>query len=151
MPERVALGLIPGTGWRAAEIREVARAAEDAGFEAAFCTEVNNNALVTAQSMGEATRRIKVGHLGSKYLFAASLSMREVCRFRTDATDGRFVLGLGVSHQPVNRAVGIEMSEPHEALRKYTIEIASWLRGEGPATHLPQQPSPSRCRSIWRR
>jgi alkanesulfonate monooxygenase SsuD/methylene tetrahydromethanopterin reductase-like flavin-dependent oxidoreductase (luciferase family) len=58
MTERLALGLIPGTGWRAAEIKDVARAAEDAGFEAVFCAEVNNNALATAQSMGEATHRI---------------------------------------------------------------------------------------------
>ena len=33
-------------------------------------------------------------------------------------------------------------AEPGGALRKYAIEVASWLRGEGPATHLPQQPSP---------
>jgi alkanesulfonate monooxygenase SsuD/methylene tetrahydromethanopterin reductase-like flavin-dependent oxidoreductase (luciferase family) len=51
------------------------------------------------------------------------------------------VLGLGVSHQPVNRALGIEMASPSLALRKYAVEVASWLRGEGPKTHLPQQPS----------
>jgi alkanesulfonate monooxygenase SsuD/methylene tetrahydromethanopterin reductase-like flavin-dependent oxidoreductase (luciferase family) len=27
------------------------------------------------------------------------------------------------------------------ALRDYAVEVASWLRGERPATHLPQQPS----------
>src|SRR5206468_9853372 len=59
-----------------------------------------------------------------------------------DATEGRFVLGLGVSHQPVNRALGIAMPEPSAALRNYAVEVANWLRGEGPDTHLPQQPSP---------
>jgi hypothetical protein len=49
MPERLGLGLIPGTGWRASEIQDVARAAEDAGFEAVFSTEVNNDAIATAQ------------------------------------------------------------------------------------------------------
>jgi hypothetical protein len=34
------------------------------------------------------------------------------------------------------------MPNPEEALRKYTLEVANWLRGEGPAKHLPQQPSP---------
>jgi alkanesulfonate monooxygenase SsuD/methylene tetrahydromethanopterin reductase-like flavin-dependent oxidoreductase (luciferase family) len=34
------------------------------------------------------------------------------------------------------------MPNPAAALRDYTIEVANWLRGEGPATHLPQQPSP---------
>jgi alkanesulfonate monooxygenase SsuD/methylene tetrahydromethanopterin reductase-like flavin-dependent oxidoreductase (luciferase family) len=52
------------------------------------------------------------------------------------------ILGLGVSHQPVNHALGIEMPNPVQALRSYAIEVASWLPGDGPATHLPQQPAP---------
>jgi alkanesulfonate monooxygenase SsuD/methylene tetrahydromethanopterin reductase-like flavin-dependent oxidoreductase (luciferase family) len=48
VPERLGLGLIQidpqrGAGWRAGEIQDVARATEDAGFEAAFCAEVNND------------------------------------------------------------------------------------------------------------
>jgi alkanesulfonate monooxygenase SsuD/methylene tetrahydromethanopterin reductase-like flavin-dependent oxidoreductase (luciferase family) len=54
--ERLGLGLIPGTGWHASEIQDVARAAEAAGFEAVFCAEVNNDAIATAQLMGLATR-----------------------------------------------------------------------------------------------
>jgi alkanesulfonate monooxygenase SsuD/methylene tetrahydromethanopterin reductase-like flavin-dependent oxidoreductase (luciferase family) len=142
MQERLGLGLIPGTGWRAGEIQDIARAAEDAGFEAVFCTEVNNDAVATAQLMGLATRRIKVGtwvadiYLRHPYLCAKAAALA------ADATSGRMILGLGVSHQPVNRALGIEMPDPAAALRKYAVEVASWLRGEGPATHLPQQPSP---------
>ena len=41
MSERLAVGIIPGTGWRANDIQDIARAAEDAGFEGIFCTEVN--------------------------------------------------------------------------------------------------------------
>jgi alkanesulfonate monooxygenase SsuD/methylene tetrahydromethanopterin reductase-like flavin-dependent oxidoreductase (luciferase family) len=33
------------------------------------------------------------------------------------------------------------MPEPAVALRNYAEEVTSWIRGEGPATHLPQQPS----------
>lgn len=147
MPDRVGLGMVqidPGTGagWRAGEIRAVARAAEDAGFDAIFCAEVNNDALATAQLMGTATRRIRVGtwiahiHLRLPYLCAKAAALA------ADATEGRFILGLGVSHQPVNRALGIEMPDPAGALRKYAAEVAAWLRGDGPATHLPQHASP---------
>src|SRR5205823_3431773 len=38
--------------------------------------------------------------------------------------------------------LGIDMPEPAVALRNYAEEVTSWIRGEGPATHLPQQPSP---------
>jgi alkanesulfonate monooxygenase SsuD/methylene tetrahydromethanopterin reductase-like flavin-dependent oxidoreductase (luciferase family) len=142
MSERLAAGIIPGTGWRANDIQDIARAAEDAGFEGIFCTEVNNDSVGTALLMGLATRHIKVGtwvadvYLRIPYLCAKSAIIT------ADATDGRFILGLGVSHQPVNRALGIDMPDPMGALRKYALEVANWLRGEGPATHLPQQPSP---------
>jgi 5,10-methylenetetrahydromethanopterin reductase len=142
MSERLGLGLIPGTGWRAAEMQDVARAAEDAGFEAVFCAEVNIDVIAAAQLMGLATRRLKLGtwvahtYLRLPYLCAKSAIMA------ADATGGRLILGLGVSHQPVNRALGIDMPDPKGALRNYAVEVASWLRGDGPATHLPQQPSP---------
>ena len=141
MSDRLAVGIIPGPGWRATEIQDVARSAEDAGFDAILCTEVNNDSVATAQLMGLSTRRIRVGtwvadvYLRVPYLCAKSAIIA------ADATDGRFILGLGVSHQPVNRALGIEMPDPMGTLRKYTLEVANWLRGEGPATHLPQQPS----------
>lgn len=34
------------------------------------------------------------------------------------------------------------MGSPLAALRRYVTEVQSWLRGEGPATHLPQRPAP---------
>src|SRR5712671_5776500 len=147
MADLLGLGLIQidpqrGAGWRAGEIRHAAAAAEDAGFEAIFCAEVNNDALAAAQLMGEATKRIKVGSWVADIYLRLPYICAKTAMLAADATDGRFILGLGVSHQPVNRALGIEMPDPAGALRKYAIEVASWLRGEGPATHLPQQPSP---------
>ena len=56
--ERLGVTVIPGAGWRASDIRDVAKAAEEAGLEAIFTTEVNNDALATAQLMGSATARI---------------------------------------------------------------------------------------------
>jgi 5,10-methylenetetrahydromethanopterin reductase len=146
MAERLGLGLIQidpqrGAGWRAGEIQEVARAAEDAGFGAVFCAEVNNDALATAQLMGAATRHINVGTWVADIYLRLPYICAKTAMLAADATNGRFILGLGVSHQPVNRALGIEMPDPAGALRKYATEVASWRRGAGPATHLPQQPS----------
>ena len=61
MAERLALGIIPGTGWSASAVQTIARAAEDAGFDAIFAAEVNNDVLATAQLMGTATHQIVVG------------------------------------------------------------------------------------------
>ena len=147
MPERLGLGLIQidpqrGAGWRAGEIQEIARAAEDAGFEAAFCAKVNNDAIASAELMALATDRLKVGTWVAHIYLRLPYLCAKAAALAADATGGRFILGLGVSHQPVNRALGIEMPIPSAALRDYVTEVASWLRGDGPATHLPQQPSP---------
>ncbi len=142
MAERLGLGIIPGAGWRAAEIRAVAREAEEAGFDAIFTAEVNSDALATAQLMGEATRRIKVGTWIASVHMRHSYACAKAASLIADATGGRMILGLGVSHQPVNAALGAEMSSPLQALRRYTTEVAGWLRGEGPTTHLPQAPAP---------
>src|SRR5271166_6564645 len=138
----MGVGLIPGVGWRASEIRTVAREAEDAGFDAIFTAEVNNDALATAQLMGEATRHIKVGTWIATIYMRHSYACAKAAYLIADATGGRMILGLGASHQPVNAALGVEMPSPVAELRRYASEVAGWLRGEGPTTHLPQQPAP---------
>jgi alkanesulfonate monooxygenase SsuD/methylene tetrahydromethanopterin reductase-like flavin-dependent oxidoreductase (luciferase family) len=146
MPEALGLGLIQidpqrGSSWRAGEIQDIARAAEDAGFEAVFCAEVNNDAIASAELMGLATSRLKVGTWVAHIYLRLPYLCAKAAALAADA-GGRFILGLGVSHQPVNRALGIDMPNPSTALRNYATEVGSWLRGDGPATHLPQQPSP---------
>jgi alkanesulfonate monooxygenase SsuD/methylene tetrahydromethanopterin reductase-like flavin-dependent oxidoreductase (luciferase family) len=142
MATRLGLGLIPGAGWRASEIQDVARAAEDAGFDSVFCTEVNNDAVGTALLMGLATRRVRVGTWVAHTFLRLPYLCAKAASLAGDATGGRMILGLGVSHQSVNQALGIEMPDPTGTLRGYATEVIAWLRGEGPATHLPQQPSP---------
>jgi alkanesulfonate monooxygenase SsuD/methylene tetrahydromethanopterin reductase-like flavin-dependent oxidoreductase (luciferase family) len=145
MPERLGLGIvgvIPGIGWRASEIRAIAREAEDAGFDAIVTTEANSDSLATAQLMGDATQRIKVGTWVSNIYLRHSYACAKSASLVADATGGRMILGLGVSHQPVNAALGVDMPSPTVAMRRYPTEVAGWLRGEGPATHLPQEPAP---------
>ena len=128
-------------GWRAADIRTVARETEEAGYEALFATEVNNDVLAAAQLMGEVTRTLKVGSwVANIYLRHAYLCAKHAALI-ADATDGRLILGLGVSHAPINQVLGINMPSAVDALRNYVKEVTGWLKGEGPATHLPQEPA----------
>src|SRR6266571_622676 len=141
MAERLGLAVIPGVGWRANEIQTIAREAEDAGFDAIFAAEVNNDVMATAQLMGGATRRIQVGTWIANIYVRHSYACAQGAALIADATDGRFVLGLGVSHPPINKALGIDMGDAPSALRRYVTAVRSWLKGEGPATHLPQKPT----------
>lgn len=142
MSDRLGLAVIPGIGWSADDIRNVARAAEDAGFEAIFSTEINNDAMATAHLMGSATERIKVGTWVANIYLRHSYTCAQGAALIAEATGGRFILGLGVSHPPVNSALDIEMGDPLNAFRHYLTEVRGWLNGEGPATHLPQRPAP---------
>jgi alkanesulfonate monooxygenase SsuD/methylene tetrahydromethanopterin reductase-like flavin-dependent oxidoreductase (luciferase family) len=88
MAERLGLGLIPGAGWRASEITAVAREAEDAGFDAIFTAEVNNDALATAQLMGEATRQIKIRTWIASIHMRHSYACAKAAGLIADATGG---------------------------------------------------------------
>jgi len=141
MAERLGIGVIPGVGWSAAEVQAVAREAEDAEFDAIFVAEVNNDVMATAQLMGTATKRISVGTWIANIYLRHSYVCAQGAAMIADVTGGRFILGLGVSHPPVNRALGIDMAEPPAVLRGYVTDVRNWLKGDGPATHLPQRPS----------
>jgi alkanesulfonate monooxygenase SsuD/methylene tetrahydromethanopterin reductase-like flavin-dependent oxidoreductase (luciferase family) len=141
MADRLALGVIPGTGWRAHDIQMVAREAEDVGFDAVFTAEVNNDALATAQLMGAATQHIQVGTWVANIYLRHPYVCAQGAALVAALTEGRFILGLGVSHQPVNQALEVDMSHPSIVLRQYVTAVRAWLRGEGPATHLPQRPA----------
>jgi alkanesulfonate monooxygenase SsuD/methylene tetrahydromethanopterin reductase-like flavin-dependent oxidoreductase (luciferase family) len=142
MADRLALAIIPGVGWSAAETQAIAQEAEAAGFDAILAAEVNNDVMATAQLMGTATSRIQVGTWIANIYLRHSYTCAQGAALIGDATGGRFVLGLGVSHQPINQALGIAMPHPLATLRQYVTEVRRWLHGEGPATHLPQRPSP---------
>ena len=57
-PERSERRLPAGIGWRASEIQTIAREAEEAGFDAIFAAEVNNDVMATAQLMGAASEGV---------------------------------------------------------------------------------------------
>src|SRR5919108_4784748 len=141
MAERLGLAVIPGTGWRATDIQAIAREAEEAGLDGIFAAEVNNDVMATAQLMGAATRRIQVGTWIANIYVRHSYACAQGAALIADVTDGRFILGLGVSHPPVNQALSIDMGDPPATLRRYVTAVRSWLKGEGPATHLPQRPA----------
>src|SRR5206468_3124841 len=114
MAERLGLAVVTGVGWRASEIQAIAREAEEAGFDAIFAPEVNNDVMATAQLMGAATRRIKVG---------------------------TWIANIYVRHSYACAQSASLIGDAPSALRRYVTAVRSWLKGEGPATHLPQRPT----------
>src|SRR5438105_10446108 len=142
--ERLGLAVIPAAGWSARDVQDGAREAELAGFDAIFSVEVNNDALATAQLMGSSTQHIQVGTWTANIYLRHSYLCAQGASLIAEATGGRFILGLGVSHQPVNGALKLDMSNAADDVRSYATEVRAWLRGEGPPTHLPQHAAPEK-------
>lgn len=142
MTERLALSIVPGTRggrWSARQIRTVAREAEEAGFDAVFTGESGNDALATALLMGTATHRIRVGTYVANIYLRHPVVCAQGAALIADATEGRFVLGLGISHHRINQGLGIDMQHPPTVLRRYVATVQSWLRGENPLPQLSQR------------
>jgi alkanesulfonate monooxygenase SsuD/methylene tetrahydromethanopterin reductase-like flavin-dependent oxidoreductase (luciferase family) len=122
----------------------VARETEQAGFEAVFSTEVNSDTMATALVMGAATERITVGTWVANIYLRHSYLCAKAAELIADDTDGRFLLGLGVSHGPVNDALGVDMTQAPDDLVAYAGVVRDWMAGRGPTTHLPQRPATHR-------
>ncbi|WP_462136920.1 LLM class flavin-dependent oxidoreductase [Candidatus Mycalebacterium sp.] len=112
------------------DLRALAREAENAGFEAIFSPEVPPySAISNAQVFAEATSTIKVG------TWITNIFMRKpvICAAEAltvqEISGGRMMLGLGVSHKPVNDKFGIDMGNPVEEMEKYISELRPMLDG----------------------
>src|ERR1700722_10572048 len=111
----------PATGFSG--FVQLARETEDAGFAGVFIPEAVNDALMCSFAVANATKRIAVAtwivniYLREPALCAISAEMVQ------EAAQGRFILGLGVSHRPALEARGIEMGNARDRLRRDTEVI----------------------------
>jgi alkanesulfonate monooxygenase SsuD/methylene tetrahydromethanopterin reductase-like flavin-dependent oxidoreductase (luciferase family) len=130
----------PVWGCSVEDLRALAKEAEGGGFEAIFSPEVPPySALSNAQVFAEATSKIKVG------TWIANIYMRQpvICAAEAltvqEVSGGRMVLGLGVSHKPVNDRFGIDMGDPIEEMRKYVTAVRSFADGSSPLLTIKRQ------------
>lgn len=130
----------PVWGCSVDDLRALARIAEDAGFEGIFSPEVPPySALANAQVFAEATSKIKVGTwITNIYMRQAVVTTAEALTVQ-EITGGRMILGLGVSHKPVNDRYGIDMGDPLEVMRDYVSAVRSFADGSSPLLTIKRQ------------
>jgi len=129
----------PVWGCKVEDLRALAKIAEDGGFEGIFSPEVPPySAISNAQVFAEATSTIKVGTwIANIYMrqpviaTATALTIQEI-------TGGRMILGLGVSHKPVNDRYEIDMGDPVESMKDYVTAVKSYADGSNPALSLKE-------------
>jgi len=142
-----AISLSSMSGIPHADLLQLAREAEDAGMNGIYVPEATNDALIDCYGIANATKRITIG------TWIVNIYLRDplLCATATatvqDAADGRFILGLGVSHRPALEARGIDMGNGRDRLRRDTEIIRKTLSGEptamfGMRFRAPKHPVP---------
>lgn len=120
----------PVWGCSISDLRSLAQIAEDGGFEGIFSPEVPPySAITNAQVFAEATNNIKVGTWIANIYMRQPVIATATAMTIQEITDGRMILGLGVSHKPVNDRYGIEMGDPIESMKNYVNEVKSFADG----------------------
>ncbi len=130
----------PVWGCSVSDLRTLAKITENAGFDAIFSPEVPPySAVSNAQVFAECTDGIKVGTwIANIYMrqpvvaTATALTIQEI-------TGGRMILGLGVSHKPVNNRYDIDMGDPVESMRNYVGEVRAFADGTSPRLSLKRK------------
>ena len=130
----------PVWGCSVDDLRALARLAEGAGFEAILSPEVPPfSALTNAQVFAEATSNIKVGTwITNIYMRQAVMAAAETLTIQ-EITGGKMMLGLGVSHKPVNTRYEIDMGDPVDTMRDYVGQVRGFLDGTAPQLTLKRE------------
>ena len=128
--ERLGMVLSTATAAPPKEFVELGKIAEDNGFEAMLVNEGRGDALACAEAIALGTSTIKVGtniaNIYFRHPFLAAMSSWTI----SELSDGRLILGLGISHRRMVESLGVEMNEPREYLRSYVQAVKDGLAGE---------------------
>ena len=124
----------------AAAEREAAREIERLGYSTLWYGESvrNKDAMAHAAVLLDATERINVGSGIASIYVRDPAATKSGAYFLSDASGGRFVLGLGVSHAPAVKGRGHDYGKPVSTMRAY-LDAMDEAEYQPP---VPQEPPP---------
>ncbi len=127
----------PVRGCCVEDLRAIAREAEAAGFWGIFSPELPPySALSNSQVFAEVTSEITVGTwITNIYMRHPVMCAGEALTVQ-EVSNGRMLLGLGVSHKPFNERLGIDMGDPLAEMSKYVRAVRSFMNGHSPLLNI---------------
>jgi alkanesulfonate monooxygenase SsuD/methylene tetrahydromethanopterin reductase-like flavin-dependent oxidoreductase (luciferase family) len=132
--ERPALSLVASSGRRAA-ILDLAVEAERRGFGGIACPSLGS-AMGLAVSLAHVTHEIPFWTSIQPIYLSNAAETAGLASHIAELAGGRFRLGLGVSHAPAHRRLGIEVGPPLEDTEAYVSAVRAALT-PGPADPPP--------------
>ena len=116
-----ALSLVAMPGRRRKTL-ELAKEMEDRGFAGIFGPSFGD-VISLCLSIGHVTERIPFGSSIQPIYLRPAADLAATASYLAEVTEGRFHLGLGVSHGPVHKRLGIEVGKPLADTREYVGTI----------------------------
>ena len=121
MDRMPALSLVAMPGRRVRTL-ELAKEMEDRGFSGIFGPSFGD-VISLCLSIGHVTERIPFGSSIQPIYLRPAADLAQTASYLAEVTGGRFHLGLGVSHGPVHKRLGIQPGKPLADTREYVATI----------------------------
>jgi len=137
------LGVVLSTATEAPlkEFIELGKLAEDKGYAAILVNEGRGDALACTEAIALSTSRIQVGtniaNIYFRHPFLAAMTAAAI----DELSDGRLLLGFGISHRPLLESLGITMDQPRQYMRSYAQTVKNVLSGKQIGSFFRPRPS----------
>jgi len=128
----VMSGATPGPDGTLEGLTTRAQSLETRGFHSIWMANIFGLDAITAQAIvGRATERIELGTAVVPSYPRHPMAIAQQARTAQAASDGRFVLGIGLSHKLViEDMMGLSYAKPASHMREYMSVLGPLLRGE---------------------
>lgn len=125
-----ALSLAAAAGRRKATI-ELAQRIEAAGFSGVYLASFGDS-MGLGLSVAHATTTLRIGTSILPIYFRTPFDLAQSASYLHEISDGRFTLGLGVSHAPSNARLGVQTGRPLSDMRNYVERLRAAEAQVGP-------------------
>ena len=110
---------------------ETAQKLEEKGFQGIYCASFGDG-MGLCLSMAHATKTIKFGTSIMPIYYRVPFDLAQSAAYIHEISDGRFYLGIGVSHEPSLNRMGVKPGKPLTDTRSYVAAMREASQQTGP-------------------
>lgn len=110
---------------------ETAQKLEKAGFQGIYCASFGDG-MGLCLSIAHATNEITFGTSILPIYYRVPFDLAQSAAYIHEISDGRFYLGIGVSHAPANARLGVQTGKPLSDIRTYVEKMHAAAQQTGP-------------------
>lgn len=123
----ISLAAVPG---RRRQTVELVKEIEERGFSGIFCPSLGD-AMGLCLSIAQETSRLEFGTAIQPIYLQHSSALAASAAYIHEIAEGRFRLGIGVTHGPVHSRLGVQPGKPLADTRAYVAEMQAAAKNMG--------------------